>query len=585
MSDSIKKILYIGEPDDYVNGLQEEIKLYLKGCNIVCQTNVSFHDGYDSIEKHSPLIVLLSYAAQDLLTRKFLIMIRKVFGNITFAVLADNKKAVTKVEGTSSLGDYLYWIKKPDHEEIIEYLSKKLTLPSNKPINSQTAYYTDQFDLYQCMHVSCMNRTHAQIETNYYFENDTVIPIKFPYHEMLFYSDRHKISKRSTSSIGSHFKYSYSLEYILHTKKMNSSERIKLIKDYRYEIGTKKVNENVYLAVIEATKEKKFSVLPEKKTGGPVVMSDELKSIAEIEILSRALYFNWLLEQNQDGLIQKDTITVYDRQKHLLKEGIKKIENESTTVIHRKEIVDHEKNMQSDMPSIIVVYEDEFNTLERVKKMISAVTLLKDHFPFIVLFNYTGKLSPDDLRHKLEYHFVLSTPSKPDPNLIIKMLQFHRNKLRDKEFKKGQKRMEALRTADPSFHRFEDNLLFDYKVFKNIDDPSSWIIHSSSAEVIWISETEIMFRTNSVLEVGDIFRITKPFDLQIEVLKKESDDKEFSTGKYTAYMHFVYETDRIAIKGFVKELSTLNDQNVYMDGESTQKLKDKYFPFNEVYNL
>lgn len=581
----MKKILYVGEKDEYVTNLKSEIQKYLKDCELVSESHVTTESCYEAIDKHQPSIILLSFEAQEILTRRFFIKIQKAFGKIPFVVLAALKEQVVKVEKISTLGDYIYWIKNPTTDDIISYISKKLRIPSLLDVKYKKAFYKDDFDLFQCMRVAQMNRTHAQIETNRFFENDTIIPMQFPYHGLLFNSDRHKITKRTTDAIESHFRYRYSLEYILHTKKMELSERSKLIKNYRYEISTKPVNENIYLSIIEATKEKKFSVLAEANDSNNSATDENAQTLQEIDLLSRTLYFNWLLEENEGLITYNDTITIYDRQLHLMKKGLAEIESESVNVIHRKEIVNHQKNMLMDMPSLIVVYLDEYNNLARVKEMISGVTLLKDHFPYIAIFNYQGNLSADDLRHSLEYHFVLSSSEKPDPYLIVRMLQIYRSKKRDKEITKGQKRLEALRATNPKFFVFENDLLFDYKVYKQIDDPDSLIMNSLPAKVLWLSETEIMFRTSAEFEIGDIFRIRKPFDLQIEILEKLEDEKEYATARYIAHLHFVSETDRMTLKGFVEELSALNDQNVKLNSEELQLLQDRYFPFNFVYEL
>lgn len=100
-----------------------------------------------------------------------------------------------------------------------------------------------------------------------------------------------------------------------------------------------------------------------------------------------------------------------------------------------------------------------------------------------------------------------------------------------------------------------------------------------------MSETEIMIKTKASLTAGEIFRIKKPFDLQVEILSQESQPNEDEYKHYITHMHFLSETDKLAIKGFVQEIQKLNKKNVTIFQDELEKIKDQFFPFNFVYNL
>lgn len=578
----MKKIFYIGSIDEHVALLKNEISRSLLGCEFIVEQKAELSSAYAGLVKHRPAIILMSYSAQEALTRKFFIMTRKVFGKLPFVILAPTKESVVAVPKLSTLGDYIYWLKNPTFNEVIEYLSKKLEIKVTQS-EKLKAFFKDDFDLFHSMKVVHLGRNYAKVETNRYYENDTKLTLQFPYHLELLNSNQHKVIKRSTSSTESHLNYSYELEYILHTKKLDVSARSRLLKDYKYEISTKPVNEKAYAALIEATKEKKF-ILAEDKIK-PKIISEDTAELNELDLLSRTLYFNWILEQNEAGYKTKDTITFYDGSCQFLKNGFEEIEKDFVNVIPRMYLGKYQEDMLSDVPSLLVINLDENNTIDKVKEMIAQVTLLKDHFPFVVLFNYKGNLSADDLRHHLEYHFILSSPEGSDIYLVKRMLEIYRRKKREKEIKKAEKRLAALRKEDPGFYRFDEHLLLDYKVYKEFDDPTSIIITSSPAQTIWMSETELMFKSHLNIEPGEIFRIRKPFDLQIEVLSKEKDQNSEGMTGYLCHIHFLTETDKIAIQGFVKEVSELNKQNVFLYLEDIEKMKNKYFPFNFIYDL
>ena len=578
----MEKILYLGEGSDYIDGLRKAIKDNLQGCELICDKDISRFNSYNIIEEHQPKIILMSHRAEKSLRRNFFHLITKVFGMKSFIILFPNKESVVETPRTSTIGDYIYWITNPSYDEVIEYMAEKLKLKSNQVIHFPKAYYSDKISLHQCFYVSSLNRNHAQIETNRYFENDTIIDLNFPYHQMTFNSNKHKVTKRSETDIGSHFKYKYSLQYMLHTKKMNPSERSKMIKDLRYEVSTKPINEEIFQAIVEATKEKKFSVIePVVTTTKKTEEDDYLK---ELETLSLTVYFNWLIEEsNKQSQKYKSFVTVYDRSKKLLGMDLKSLESNFIQFFHRKEIINSQENMLKDYPSFIIVVLDEVNTIEKVKEMIGGITQLKDQFPLVILFNEHGDRSLDDLRHYLEYHFVVSTPNELDLNLIVKMFQLYQDKKFNKELDKHKKTLRDLRDKYPEFFLYEENVLINHNIFKDIEDNNSLAVYDVPAEIIWLSERQMRFKSQILIEVGELFRIKSPFDMQIEVCSRE--DSLHSHYEYTAHLHFLSQFNRDDLKAFVTKIATYNTNEIVISSNELKSIKETYFNLNLALGL
>lgn len=575
----MKKIIYLGPIDEYITLLKAEIAESIPECELILQKKSGVFHSYESISHFNPQIVLINYSEQKNLGDYFSIMIKKGLGNVTFVLLSPNKDAVVEIEKLSTLGDYIHIIKNPTVDEVVEYIAKKMAIP-RRTTNHKKVYFKDSLQLFYAIRIAYLGRTHAQIETNRFYENNSTIQLTLPFMVDLINSNQHKLTKRSTEAIYSHFRYSYQLEYMFQTNKLEPAVRSRQIKDLRYEISTFEINEKAYQGIIEATKEKNFLVLAEDKKKDIKNISEETLEQNELELLSRTAFFNRLITQTMEGYTTRDTVSIYDKQALLLKE-LDKIEQNNVQVIHRDEIGDSNTEMVSDKPSLIVINLDKKNTLEKVKQMISAVTLLKDHFPFILLFNYQGDLSSDDLRHWLEYHFVLAAPDEPSQYLLIRMLEIYRRKKQEKEMQKADKRLKELLAKDVNFIKLSEKFLLDYKAYKHIHDPESLIIKYVPAEVIWLSETEIKFKTNEPIEIGEIFRLKNPFDMQIEIISKEKGDPNDPTINYVAHMSFLAETDKMALKGFINESAQYSSLNE----EQLSDLKEKYFPFKFDFNL
>jgi hypothetical protein len=317
----MKKILYIGNPDEYTTLLQTEIRKRLPDLELVIQQDISALKIYEAINDHGPSIILINYQVHKQLGRKFFVMIRKSLGDISIAVLSPTKQLVVVVEKISTLGDNIYWIKNPTINEIIDYLAKKLGGNPSSDLATTKAYFDDDTDLYYSIRLSYMGRTHAQIETNRYFPDESSLTLAFPYHADRSISGQHKLSQRSTSGIYSHYVYSYHVEYVFQTDDIEPAERSKLIKNLRYEISTKPVDEKIYAAIIEATKEKKSLVLAQDvKNDEPI--SQESAELNDLDVLLRTIYINWLIEKNKFGLSFKDTFYIYDDSLEFLKKGL-----------------------------------------------------------------------------------------------------------------------------------------------------------------------------------------------------------------------------------------------------------------------
>lgn len=573
----MKQIIYLGIQDDYIHHLKAEAEA-LAGITIKCLDPSTLYEAYSFAIEQQPQIIVMDLPFFNRFKRNFADQIRKVLTHkVHFIVVYPDKEEAIAQGRFTALGDFIFCIRNFNVDDVVNFFKNILYRKKEEENGaSPKAYFNDKLNLFQTMRVRYLARTYARIESNRYFENNSLITLDFPYFKNLFHSPEHKVLNRSSSDIHSHYIYSYQMEYQYLRDALSLETKNKLLADCEYELNGKQISEELYEPIEEILKERKSLVLTDAKKAeeNPAEMShEEHTTQKKLEMASKALYFNWLLTNSDQNFFHKENITIYDTKSTLLQEGTDELLTQQVSIIQRPSIKNPREEILIDKPSVIVVNFDQENNVEKLKELIAASTQMRDYFPFVLVFNY--KHSPDVLRDKLEYHFVLATSMQPNEQFLIKFLNLFRKKKMEKEWVKGSKRFTKLQDENAKFVLLDETILYDYRVFKNLEDLESLFLYPIEAQVVWMSEFEIMIKTSTPLEVGEVFRINKPFDIQLAVVEKSSADS------YRTTIHLVNDADKYSLRAFIDDIMDLTQMNkTPLPPQELPKLKAKHFSKN-----
>lgn len=573
----MKQIIYLGIQDDYIHHLKAEAEA-LAGITIKCLDPSTLYEAYSFAIEQQPQIIVMDLPFFNRFKRNFADQIRKVLPHkVHFIVVYPDKEEAIAQGRLTALGDFIFCIRNFNVDDVVNFFKNILYRKKEEEKGSSPkAYFNDKLNLFQSMRVRYLARTYARIESNRYFENNSLISLDFPYFKNLFHSSEHKVLNRSSSDIHSHYIYSYQMEYQYLREALSLETKNKLLADCEYELNGKQISEELYEPIEEILKERKSLVLTDAKKAedNTADMShEEHTTQKKLEMASKALYFNWLLTNSDQNFFHRENVTIYDTKCTLLQEGTDELLTQEVSVIQRPSIKNPREEILIDKPSVIVVNFDQENNVDKLKELIAASTQMRDYFPFVLVFNY--KHSPDVLRDKLEYHFVLATSMQPNEQFLIKFLNLYRKKKMEKEWVKGSKRFTKLQDENAKFVLLDETILYDYRVFKNLEDLESLFLYPIEAQVVWMSEFEIMIKTSTPLEVGEVFRINKPFDIQLAVVEKSSADS------YRTTIHLVNDADKYSLRAFIDDIMDLTQMNkTPLQPQELPKLKAKHFSKN-----
>lgn len=577
----MKKVLYLGREDKFFqklkNSLKEEIDINIEHIN----PHPTVVNILKNIKDSSPDLVILENDQFQHLNQRILSGVRNTskFKTKIFISLCEEDK-INQPSKHFALNDMIYFIKGIETSDV-ENCIKSLLYPEQAQVkNTAKVSIHDKIILNQVIRVVHIARDHAHVETNIDVTNGSTLSMNFPYQKELFKSNKHKLTEKSCIGITSHFKFNYHLEYQYLTIPFRHEDKNKIIIDIDYDLKEKPITTKLYSILEEQTKKPKKIILAQDKIEKPYeTFNKEKDLLTDTAILSlKTLFLNWLIEKSVGLPLQTDNITIYDPNQTLSKIDSLLFKDAFTTIIERDYIVKPHEEILRDRSSLIVICYSSENSLEKISQLINSTTQHKDYFPFFLIFNYS-ELSNEILRDKMAYHFIVATKIGIEETTIQKMIQVFRKKRTEKENNRTKVLMNNLRKKDMDFNNVEETTLHDYRIFKDIDDRESLFFYPFEVEIVWISEFELVFKSNHKLNSGDIVSTSNSFKMQLLVVDHIKDSKEsMIKNSYRGIIHFIDEANRSKLRRFLNEVAQLNStRDSELSAHEASEIKKKYF--------
>ncbi len=370
------------------------------------------------------------------------------------------------------------------------------------------------------------------------------------------------------------------MDNLYHVNPLKPEDRTRLLAEYRYKLQELPIGEFVFDAIEEIDKKPKSLLLVSDKKEKVSLIDEDSPAAAQrnLEICTKAYFFNWLYEAVKDQPYYQDTISIYDQRYSILGSGTAKLDQMNSTVLVQPLILDPKRDIVRDKPSIIVVCCDELNNYDKILEIVAATTQVRDYFPFILLFNYVG-LDVETLRHSLQYHFVIATKADINESVIQKLLDLYRSKKMEKELKKATKNFESLKQKGLNSGHLTEKVFLDHKLYKSIDDMDCLVSYPIAIEMIWMSEFEIVFHSEEKMEIGEIYSLELPISIQILIVPHIVNSKETRVENcYRGLIHYVDERDKQALRRFVNHVSSLRTaRSSALTEDEIVEIKRQYF--------
>jgi DNA-binding NarL/FixJ family response regulator len=578
---TMKKILYLGRNDNYIDAIDERLKTSFRiekydhqGKSILALKKILIT---------SPSLIILDFYDNYLNLSKTINLIRLHHQLQVLPVICITQESAQKeMERLSLVAGVAYFVRSVDMDDAI-YCIKALLAPELL-ITEKTAkaVFQEHTQLSDIVWINNVNSSHLIIETNRFFKNGDEIKVNIPYFSSLFRLQKHKIASDGSKTAQMPFRNSYRLDYVFSYDQLRPEDRTKLLTEFKYKIESLPIKEFTYEWIQEFEKKPKKILLVSDKDQDlnfDPNMQHVALSVRNLETSAKTIIFNWVQEETKGKVLTKDTITIYQQSYGLLESGTPFLDQANTVVKHRQIISHPIDEIMKDRPTVIAIFVDEGNTIEKVSELVKAMTAIKDYFPFIILFNFSSE-DIEEIRTKLQYHFVITTKVDVSESLILKMLELYRKKKLEKDLKRIYKFFESMKLKGMDLGLLSEQLFFDHRAFRKTEDKQSFMYLGLPIEIKWMTEFEIVFSSEQQLYPGEVLLLEFPIRLSILIVPHLKGSKEsLHKNLYRGLIHFVSDTDKKILRRFINHVATLSEvRGKALTHQEIEGVKKQFFP-------
>jgi hypothetical protein len=510
--------------------------------------------------------------------------------NTSYISLLTEGRKYSDLEDNSLTSENIYFYKGIDHSDVFNYsvsiLSPELVEKSNVAI----AIYSDDLPLKELAKVTYVARDHAKIETNALLE-EGIQKIDFPIHKEVFLSTKHKVSKKITDGTSSQFDHSYKLEFDHVNAPIKKSEKDTILFDLQEKNKDAKLSSELIATWEEQIKASSIIIATnsdsDKKEVAKEVDEEDYYRNPPVDLinLSKSILASWVRENSSKQLGIQQTILVYDS-KLAVRDDLLDYEYSNSKRIYIKSDAENiDRDIEKYKPSLIVLQNDDVNTLEDIKRAIASFINYRNYLPYFLIFNHSVD-SVVDFQHKMEYHFLISVGDQINLPFIEKVRELFMKKMIESEDNKSNRMKKKIQKASPGeFDDYEDEDFYNYKVFPEQLEVNDTFYIDSSAELVSITEHEIIFRMDTPPRVGKCFKLVYPFPMYIVVAPHIQTSAENHLKNCSrAIIYQMEENQKARLRRYVNSVANLDiETNSVLFTKEIMTLKKEYFP--EVYNI
>lgn len=476
-----------------------------------------------SLDKIESLYQMLRYTAKTI-TPKFIIIIPE-------GGLKDSVKRI-------GCGDFVYFY---ESFEILDLLNCVSFLFENKK--------SDKLDVVEVN--TSLSATAGQTvriksltKVNAVVESDALLPIEkkisFPQFEKDFCFTSLKIKEQRREDIQSFFNYQFIADYEFDSPNLS----IDVLRENKSFPITKKI----YKALEEAEKKKKL-VFKKEEVVEVEKTPDELQR-EDIILNTKIKRLKELSEKSRVNDTPISVLSIYDDESRFIESAFsKKFKTSNCVLINRDSCINPLNEIRDDKPDILIVNHSKKLNFEVIKNLIASFTQYKDYFPFVLLFNFETKESPEQLRDDFAYHFVIATKAPFNEDFVLKMLMMYRKKKAEKELDRTKRVKSKVDKAEASAKELDLKYFHNFSIRNHLYDEHFWGSFDSSCTILKMSEYLIEFSSIREIENQSVINIKDlPIALNLLVFKQDA------PGKYYGVIFGKNEKAKVDLRKFINSL-------------------------------
>lgn len=586
----MKKILYLGLEDNYINGVKASMTKYSAKIELIVDhdhLNKKIADLFSRVLKEKPEILILDGEVFDAQAMNLFTALRT--SNVTnikhYICLSSEQFKLSLSPKEIAYGNYIHFYKSFEIKDIVYTLESLLLDNHTEPQDVVKAFYSAQMDFLTTARIYRFDRNSAFIQSNIKYKKPIEV-FNFPFFNEIFQSHRHKITRSKLKRFDGKFKYSYDLEFLYYSKPIKHDKVKSHHLECEYELEERPVKAE-FVEKLIALEEKQKNTLLIKKDEPQIdrVKLEENYVMApnELVVKRKALFLNKMVEEGQNKLGSVMNLSIYDSTFELLNDEIFCFKDINYNVVLRGNSKNMRDELEADRPEVIGIFCNEINGVETAREILKNLVHIKNYFPYICFFNMPNAREIEAIRDSLQYHFIIANPGKVNSDFLHRVCEIYKKKFFESELNKAKKRIDRIFKENPLLVPICPELKGEHLVNHWCDYTraleASTFFSVIKAELISINEFEIVFKSDDVFEIGQIFKITDPIAMHVVVVPhfKNSEESRIKNC-YRGALHYLKESNKEAIRRYVNSIYSINnDVKSSLTDEEIFKLKRQYF--------
>lgn len=514
MSVSGRKLIYIGNDEVYLKALKTEVLKHYSSLNIEVlhffeKTPQNIQSLFIKIHQLKPFGVLIDFSKFSDEYRhlaRILARSNSPFKYITvglFDYLTNDEEIIESYMSGVSINH----VKGAEVFDVLFSLITRVSFDERKDHGFATAQVNANADVNHLCKIGFVNPSAVHFETNLTLKNDQSVELSNQMVEQKLLLSK-KINIKEVSQQNTFYRFSYAVDaeflYVDEPKIGENEAEEKIIeKKAEYDYNLKRTK-------------KKFKTWVEEN----VPMSEQKLIKALIIDKDFLFYKNQNRSDDYEASIRCHPFLIDPA------DEIKKM---------KPDLICYSLDLPEEGEEEIVVDEKEEipqNILPELKKLVRIIRRMPDYEPFVIVGNSLNDDS-ESLKARFNYPNLMASSGAIEPQVIVKMSMLLKKK-------KQKHQTEASKDKDPVpfFYMKKSNKMTNAFI-------------KGSINIITLSESDILFTTDTKLSTGTSIKIDFPFKGVLTICEHPQYSKD---NEYYAVINGIGETQKKSLRKFVNDI-------------------------------
>lgn len=561
MAAGVKSIFYLGSDIGYWEVIQKRIQQSYGAIGFVFKkeniaTDRKYTDVFLTILVEKPSIIYVDFAAnlKEQIQLARMIKRENALSDIPLIGLVDKK---SEVRGCLAAGADLVHVKCGEYHDVIYDAIMLMDDKQAKPPVFAKGKLSQEEKIFDDFRIGYITEKGLHAEGNLSLEVGQEIEIQSSIPHSIVPSKQYKVSAVDQINLYYDSRYSYDLDFMFVDAQEPDLTNLEImLEEAKTDEEKRKIEKKIVAERSFKEREAQDLLSHTKKKVKDWVKKNTIDSApktTKLMIVDRSLYVLKQIEQPLDSYLFAIRIQTF------LKEQVPEIRKVRPSIIAFQYLT---VDLLALTPEEQEAYkervdEETIHSEEQLKMIYEYINSSTGYHPLIIIFNCPNKDSKE-IQAQFQYPLALVKPGLMDMNVLIQLSESFEKNEKERNDKKLNEKIKALKAKDPMKYRALTPASFDQpKFYISKTHEMSYISTSYDVVILSLNESEVELSCDARLELKT-YRLNFPIDMSIRLIAqpdgKPCKDGEGGKKIYRALIHSVGEEDKKNIRRHINEV-------------------------------